>query len=472
MHAVSSGAPGASVASVVLVLTLAFGALAATLASGTSPQLGLDLQGGASVVLQPRTKVPASVLDQAIEIIRNRVDGLGVAEPDISRQGSSIIVQLPGVRNRDRALEVVGQTAELFFRPVREALPPAATETDAAGPTVPEGDLVLPQRDRDGRVVAHYRVGPSEVTGRALSGARAVVNPTTGGWGVEFSLTSGGTRDWNDMAERIGQGGRVAIDLDGEIKSAPTLQTTNFPGKGQITGDFTQREAKDLALVLRYGSLPVQLEPQTVQTVSATLGRDSLRAGVISGLVGLGMVALYMVAYYRALGLVVWLGLAVSAAIMYSLVSVLGATTGLALTLAGATGVIVSVGVTVDSYVVFFERLKDQVRAGRSIRSSVARGFSGAYRTILAADLASFLGAVVLYVLTVGSVRGFAFFLALSTLLDLFIAFFFTRPLVLLLARSRTFTEARWLGVARGLAAAPPTASALAPASADQGAAS
>jgi preprotein translocase subunit SecD len=152
---------------------------------------------------------------------------------------------------------------------------------------------------------------------------------------------------------------------------------------------------------------------------------------------------------------VVWLGLGVTAAVMYSLVSLLGRTSGLALTLAGATGVIVSVGVTVDSYVVFFERLKDQVRAGRSVRSSVARGFSGAYRTILAADLASFLGAVVLYVLTVGSVRGFAFFLALSTVLDLVIAYFFTRPIVLLLARSRLFTEARWLGVARGLAAAP-----------------
>jgi preprotein translocase subunit SecD len=440
-----------AVASVVLVLAVALGSLVATVASGSSPQLGLDLQGGAAVVLQPTTKVPASVLDQAIEIIRNRVDALGVAEPDISRQGSSIIVQLPGVRNRDRALEVVGQTAQLFFRPVLEALPPSAAPEAAAGP---EGDVVLPQKDRDGRVVAHYRLGPSEVNGRALSGARAIVDPTTGGWGVEFSLTPGGTKDWNDMAARIGQGGQVAIDLDGEVKSAPALQTTNFPGKGQITGNFTQREAKDLALVLRYGSLPVQLEPQTVQTVSASLGRDSLRAGVISGLVGLVLVALYMVVYYRALGLVVWLGLGVTAAVMYSLVSLLGRTSGLALTLAGATGVIVSVGVTVDSYVVFFERLKDQVRAGRSERSSVARGFSGAYRTILAADLASFLGAVVLYVLTVGSVRGFAFFLALSTLLDLFIAYFFTRPIVALLARSRLFTEARWVGVARGLAAA------------------
>ncbi len=471
----------APVVSVLLVVVLAFGALGATVASGSSPQLGLDLQGGASVVLQPKTKVPASVLDQAIEIIRNRVDALGVAEPDISRQGSSIIVQLPGVKNRDRALEVVGQTAQLFFRPVRETLPAAeqpgeATTTTAAPPATaaapgsaaaagaaadtqaePPAEVVLPEKDRDGRVVARYRLGPAQVTGRAMSGARAVVNPTTGAWGVEFSLTSEGTKAWNDMAAAIGQGGQVAIDLDGEVKSAPSLQTTDFPGKGQITGNFSQREAKDLALVLRYGSLPVQLEPQTVQTVSASLGRDSLRAGVVSGLVGLGLVALYMVLYYQALGLVVWLGLAVTAAVMYSLVSLLGRTSGLALTLAGATGIVVSVGVMVDSYVVFFERLKDEARAGRTVRSSVARGFSRAYRTILAADLASFLGAVVLYLLTVGSVRGFAFFLALSTLLDLLVAYFFTRPMVLLLGRSRLFTEARWLGVARGLATATTT---------------
>ena len=443
----------ASIVSVALVLVVATGSLVATIVAGISPQLGLDLQGGASVVLQPKEKVPARVLDQAIEIIRNRVDALGVAEPDISRQGSSIIVQLPGVKNRDRVLEVVGQTAQLYFRPVHETLPPTATPDP--GQNDPAADVVLPEKDRSGRVVAHYRLGPSDVSGQALSGARAVVDPTTGGWGVEFSLTSSGTKDWNDLAAKIGQGGQIAIDLDGEVKSAPRLQTTDFPGKGQITGNFTQGEAKDLALVLRYGSLPVQLVPQTVQTVSASLGKDSLRAGLVSGMVGLGLVALYMVLYYRALGLVVWLGLGVTAAILYSLVSLLGRTSGLALTLAGATGVIVSVGVTVDSYVVFFERLKDQVRAGRTIRSSVAHGFAGAYRTILAADLASFLGAVVLYVLTVGSVRGFAFFLALSTLLDLVIAYFFTRPMVLLLGRNRLFTETRWLGVARGLAAAP-----------------
>ena len=478
--------------SLVFVLLLAAGSLAATIASGNSPQLGLDLQGGISVVLQPRTDVSEGVLDQAIEIIRSRVDALGVAEPDISRQGESVIVQLPGVRNRDRALQLIGTTAQLFFRPVLQQLPasesatPSTTTTSSTTTTTvagteattatttpsttvpldlskttppeqndPAKEVVLPEKDQNGRVIGRYHLGPAEVTGQAMASARATVDPNTGAWAVAFTLTSGGTKQWNDMAVKVGQGNQIAIDLDGVVRSAPQLRETNFPGEGQISGDFTEREAKDLALVLRYGALPVQLDRQTVQTVSASLGKDSLRAGIAAGLVGLGLVALYMVLYYRALGIVVWLGLLVSGALMYAIVTLLGQTSGLALTLAGATGLIVSVGVTVDSYVVYFERLKDEIRSGKTVRSSVDRSFARAYRTILAADAASFIGAVVLYLLSVGSVRGFAFFLGLATLLDVFIAFFFTRPMVVLLGRNRVFTEARWLGVARGLAAAP-----------------
>jgi preprotein translocase subunit SecD len=470
--------------SLIAVVVVALGGLIATLVSGNTPQLGLDLQGGASVVLQPRQKVPSGVLDQAIEIIRNRVDALGVAEPEITRQGSSIIVSLPGVKNKDRALEVVGETAQLLFRPVVQQLPATATATTTTAPapttTVVEGatpsattvppdltkttppdqdqegqQVVLPEKDSSGNVTSRYLLGPAEVKGQALSSASAVVEPSTGAWEVQFSLTGEGTKQWNDMAATVGQGNQIAIDLDGVVKSAPRLDTTDFPGKGVITGNFTQREAKDLALVLKYGALPIQLDRQTVQTVSASLGRDSLRAGMVAGAVGLGLVALYMLLYYRALGIVVILGLMLTAAIMYSLVTFLGQTSGLALSLAGATGIIVSVGVTVDSYVVYFERLKDEIRSGKTIRSSVDRGFSRAYRTILAADAASIIGAVVLYVLSVGSVRGFAFFLGLSTLLDIFTAYLFTRPMVVLLGRSRFFTEARWVGVARGLNAAP-----------------
>jgi len=479
------------VLSLVFVFLVSGGSFLATLIGGQSPQLGLDLQGGISVVLEPRNQVPSSVLDQAIEIIRSRVDALGVAEPEISRQGSAVIVQLPGVRDKDRALELIGTTAQLYFRPVLEDLPAsesasATTTTTTTAPTTtttvagattsvpesttttttvdvtkttppaendPEKEVVLPEKDDNGTVIRRYRLGPAEVNGQALSSARATVEPTTGTWEVVFSLTSSGTRQWNDMAVKVGQGNRIAIDLDGEVKSAPSLDTTDFPGKGRITGNFSQREAKDLALVLRYGALPVQLDQQTVQSVSATLGNDSLRAGIGAGIVGLGLVVLYMILYYRALGIVVLLGLIVTGMFMYALVTWLGTTSGLALTLAGATGIIVSVGVTVDSYVVYFERLKDEIRSGKTLRSSVDRSFKRAYRTILAADAASFIGAVVLYLLSVGSVRGFAFFLGLSTLLDVFTAYFFTRPMVVLLGQRRLFTEAKWLGVARGLAA-------------------
>ncbi len=463
-----------NVISLVGVLLVAVVALGATLWSGNSPELGLDLQGGASVVLKPKNEVPSGTLDQAIAIIRSRVDALGVAEPDITRQGDSIVVQLPGVKNKDRALEIVGQTAQLFFRPVLSpvplegeppfAVPPGAPPTSAPPAEVkttppeendPAKEVVLPQMDKDGKVTARYALGPAEVKGQAVSSATARIDEAGGGWLVSVELTGEGEKEFNAMAAKVGAGKQIAIDLDGVVKSAPSLETTSFPGSLQISGSFDENQAKDLALVLDYGSLPVQLEPQTVQTVSASLGKDSLNAGIVAGAVGLGLVALYMVLYYRALGLVVWLGLLVSGALMYSIITYLGQSYGLALSLSGTTGIIVSVGVTVDSYVVYFERLKDEIRSGKSVRSSVDRGFRRAYRTILAADAASFIGAIVLYMLSVGSVRGFAFFLGLSTLLDVFIAYFFTRPMVVLLGRSRFFTEARWVGVARGLNAEP-----------------
>jgi preprotein translocase subunit SecD len=286
----------------------------------------------------------------------------------------------------------------------------------------------------------------------------------TGDWSVSVDLTGSGNKLFNEIAGICFAGGpecptkQVAIVLDGIVRSAPTVQEANFTGTVQITGQFTEREAKDLALVLKFGALPIELTPQSTQTVSATLGKDSLRAGLIAGLLGLGLVMLYMVLYYRALGIVVVLGLGVSGALLWSFVSYLGETTGLALTLAGAVGIIISVGVTVDSYVVYFERLKDEIRSGKSIRSSVDRGFARAYRTIFAADVSSLIGAGLLYFLTVGSVRGFAFFLGISAVLDLVVAWFFTRPLVALLGRNRFFTEARFFGVARGLASKEATA--------------
>jgi preprotein translocase subunit SecD len=444
------------VVSLVAIIVIAFGSLAATIISGNTPHLGLDLEGGASVVLQPKTKAKSSDLKTAIEIIRNRVDALGVAEPEITQQGNSIVIELPGVKNQQRALQLVGRTAQLLFRPVLSTLPYNQSATPPGQPPVqttapdqddPNATVVLPDKNKQVR----YELGPAQLTGKALASADATIDQT-GQWKVQFTTTGKGSGEWDAVAQKNYQK-QVAIDLDGVVQSAPQINAQQFNGRGEITGNFTQTQAKDLALVLKYGSLPVQLQPQTVETVSATLGKDSLSAGLVAGAVGIGLVALYMVLYYRALGLVVWLGLAISGALLYSIITWLGKTQGLALSLAGVTGIIVSVGVTVDSYIVYFERLKDEIRSGKTIRSSVDRGFKRAYRTILAADLVSIFAAGTLYLLSVGAVRGFAFFLGLSTLLDLITAYFFTRPMVVLLGRSRLFTEARWVGVARGLAA-------------------
>ena len=515
----------------VFIVVAAIGGLAATLVSGSSPELGLDLQGGVSVVLEPTSNASSDALGQSVEIIRDRVDALGVAEPEITRQGDAIVVQLPGVKNRDRALELVGQTAELRFRPVLQDLTgseviqpdentstttttaeggagtttttgggattttapdenaaglplgesagaaqeptttttaPPTTTTAPGAPAEPgpvpltsrqddEADAPVTLQGKDGEGV--FQLGPALATGQIVSSARAEI--PQGQWLVALSMKGGadGIDKFNEIAAQCNPPsatcptGRLAIVLDSVVQSAPTINESSY-SKDDITisGSFSEGEAKDLALVLRYGSLPVELERQSVQTVSASLGEDSLRAGIIAGVVGLVLVALYMLLYYRALGLVMIVGVGISGALLYSIVSWIGETRGLALTLAGVTGIIVSIGVTVDSYVVFFERLKDEVKAGRTLRTSTERAFKRAFRTILAADISSFLGAAVLWWLTVGSVRGFAFFLGLSTVLDVIVAWFFTRPTVILLSRNRFFTEMPGFGVARGLA--------------------
>jgi preprotein translocase subunit SecD len=528
-------------------------ALAATVAAGHTPQLGLDLQGGFSVVLQPDREVDDDVLDQTIEIIRSRVDALGVAEPDIARQGDSIVVQLPGVTDRERAREIVGQTAELRFRPVLQDLgpegepapappplplpeddggdpgegeggeappegddPAATPEGDdpnalgggatveparhqrSAGPEVvlaqaadddPAGDEPAPAGDPaeedtpveegeegepfpeptlrttdrdddlpeetvvlpDAELPVRYLLGPAEIRGDIVSDARAAFSGNQ--WSVSLEFTREGSRDWDRVAaqcfnrEAVCPTGRLAIVLDGVVQSSPTIQTPNFGGRAEITGDFTQDDARDLALVLRFGSLPVQLETATEQSVSATLGRDSLEAGLLAGGIGLALVAVYLLAYYRMLGLVAIGSLATSGALLWVVISFLGERQGLALTLAGITGIIVSIGIAVDSNVVYYERVKEEVRTGRTLRSSVDRGFARAFSTILRADFASLIGAFILYTFTVGPVRGFAFFLGLATIIDVVVSWFFMRPAVILLGRSKRFSRARVLGV-------------------------
>jgi preprotein translocase subunit SecD len=492
------------VVSLVGIVLLASGAFGANLAAGNNPSLGLDLQGGASVTMTPVGEVDPAALSVAVDIIRQRVDSLGVAEPEIIRQGNTVVVNLPGVKDQQQALDTIGRTGAVEMRPVLKVaenpentttttvkgattttvkgassttvkpasttLPPpaggigssrtaAVTTTtvpaEAVNPItgLPEGQTILPGR-KDGLI---YLLGPAEATGEVFSNDSSA-QVDAGAWVVVAKLRSGaaGADVWNALSTKCFAGGAdcptkaIAIILDGEVISAPTVQTPTFDnGSVQISGSFSETEAQDLARVLQFGAVPVKFDTPTVQTVSASLGEDSLRAAVLSGLLGLLLVLLFLLFYYRLLAIVVVGGLGVSGLLLWSVISWLSKTNGLALTLSGAAGIIVSVGVTVDSYVVFFEKLKDDVQQGRTLRNSAARGFDRAWRTILVADTVSLIGAVVLWQLTVGSVRGFAFFLGLSTLSDMVVSYFFARPAVLLLAKTKLFNRGRVLGVAK-----------------------
>ncbi len=552
--------------SLVLTVLVTVGAVVGALAAGWGPLLGLDLQGGVAVVLKPTSPTDSETIDQAIDIIRSRVDALGVAEPDITRQGDTIVVQLPGVKDAQRALDLVGQTAELRFRPVvavfdandpqqrivaqqsleqvngildgatdqsttttapdatggsttstSSSVPDSSTTTsttttstsstsssvpDSAGDssttsaavtsvpdstavgdsttttgagsttsvtepdstTVPDSSTTVPETtvppttvapenapsleeiltppdadDADRYVLlpsldrnSIYVLAPAELTGEVVQSATA--DFPNGQWEVVVQMTSQGADQFDAMAQ-VYFGQRVAIELDGVVYSAPTINAREFNGRAVISGNFDETEAKDLALVLRFGALPVELEPQTVQTVSATLGADALRAGIVSGLIGLALVAIYMIAYYRLLGVVAMLSLFVSGGLLWFIIAWLGETRGLALSLSGATGIILSIGVAVDSNVVYYERIKEEVRRGRVVRSAAAGSFKDAFSTIVKADTASLIGAFLLYVLTIGAVRGFALYLGLATILDMVISYLFMAPLVEILAR-------------------------------------
>ena len=492
------------VVSLVGVVVVVFGLLIGNVVAGNVPSLGLDLQGGASVTLQPEGTYDAKALDVALTIIRSRVDSIGVSEPEIIRQGDTVVVNLPGVEDQQRALDIIGRQGQLLLRPVLQAgtvntgadttLPSATTVVDstlpaASGPgssrrvsatTVPPtsspttiaatadsapslAEILANQDANDpnatvvllGKNGDVYSAGPAGASGLVFSNdASAEIN--NGTWSVVVGLLKGSAGEdiWNALSTRCFNKdetcptGQIAIVLDGEVISAPVVQQAVFTGGTvQISGSFTEAEARDLAKILEFGAVPVKFSVATVQTVSPTLGKDSLRAAVISGLVGVLLVMLFFFFYYRLLTIVVISGLAISGSLLWSVISYLSKTNGLALTLSGVAGIVVSIGVTVDSYVVFFERLKDELVSGKTMRGAAQRSFTSAWRTILAADTVSFIGAIILWQLTVGSVRGFAFFLGLSTLIDVFVAYLFTRPAILLLARSKFMAGRNVLGV-------------------------
>lgn len=529
------------------------------LAQDLTPKLGLDLQGGAFVILSPEegSRATGEQVDQAVNIIRRRVDGVGVAEAEVVTQGQNIVISVPGVGRE--AVRKLGSTAQLRFReviqtapgaPVPEppatpapsgsatpapsgsavpppsgsatptpaatpggtatpsaasaralsrallagaapttppaappATPPAATAPPVTPPVVPPAtppvapgiqpdpallerfatlDCTTPEArqgtgstddpakqlvgcEQDGS--GKYLLAPAKVIGTDVKGATAQLDPsgTSSAWQILVSFTGQGQRKFTELTRET-TGKQVAIVLDGVVISAPTIQDT-ISGDAQITGTFKQAEAKDLANVLRYGALPLTFTTSQAETISASLGGDQLRAGLLAGGLGLLLVVLYSFLYYRALGIVVIASLTVAGALTYAAVVILGRQAGLTLTLAGIAGLIVSIGITADSFVVYFERVKDEVREGRSLRTAVDRGWVRARRTVLSADFVSFLGAVILYFLSVGAVRGFAFMLGLATVIDIVVVFLFTRPVMALLVRYRLFKNPRVNGL-------------------------
>ena len=527
-----------------------------------TPRLGLDLRGGTQVTLTPRAIGGQTISDQQIqqtvEIIRQRVNGLGVAEAEVTTQGSgdksAIIVSIPGV-NQQGIADTLKQTALLDFRAVEAELAgsptptasptatgttkatatPTATSTlapsssaaastptptatasptgngapvpqvvraatatptptptptsaataspsaspsatpatttalippiqsktndaalqakfvalDCSNPAATKGGvpddpaLWLVTCSRDGQT--KYLLQPAFIRGTNVSDASASLPQSGTTYVVNLSFDTEGAKKLADVSQQIYQKSppqnQFAIVLDGLTVSSPYFREPILGGTAQIEGSFTAQEATDLANVLKYGALPLTLDVAEVTSISPTLGDDQLRAGIIAGLLGLALVALYLLLYYRALGLVAMFSLVVAGVITYFAFVVLGRQLGFTLTLASIAGAIVAIGITADSFVVYFERIRDEIRDGRTLKAAVDAGWIRARRTILAADFVSILAAVGLYLLSVGSVRGFAFTLGLTTLIDVAVAFLFTRPIVSLIARNKWFSS-------------------------------
>lgn len=509
----------------LMVLILALGTWAMWPGQQNVPRLGLDLQGGTQVILIPsQAEGTAAITDeqlqQTVEIIRQRVNGFGVAEADVAIQGSgndaAIVVSVPGVNERELA-EQLSQTALLDFRPVEAVVNPGPIDTSVteegtdeapakknkknnansdsgnariettptptptetapaeAGLIPPiEGDSAddpalqdaivnldctdpasrqggkpdNPEKwivtcDQEG--TAKYLLQPAFIKGTSITNASAELAQGGSGWVVNLEFDAEGTEALSEVSSRLvnlpSPQNQFGIVLDGLVVSAPYFQSQINDGRAQISGSFTPEDAKALAQVLKFGALPLTLNIASVETVTPTLGADYLKVGLFAGALGLGLVILYLFFYYRALGLVAVLSLVIAALVTYLVFVLLGRELGLALTLAGVAGAIVAIGITADSFIVYFERIRDEIRDGRSLRAACDLGWSRARNTILAADFVSLLGAVILYYLSVGAVRGFAFVLGLTTIIDVIIAFAFTRPMVTLLARNRWFTS-------------------------------
>nr|WP_208380678.1 protein translocase subunit SecD [Frigoribacterium endophyticum] len=477
-------------------------------AAGASwvPELALDLQGGTQITLAAQLASGESVssqqLDQAVTIIRQRIDSAGVSESEITRQGSqNIVVSIPG-RPDNATLERIEASARLTFRPVlyTEAVSTAAVggddadgasaspsatpytpnpelnSTPTASPTnasdlawiteqladeytnyqcAADNDLATAPDDEplvtcstDG--TSKFILGPVEVQGSDISDATNGLatdsqGNSTNTWAVNLEFNGQGSREFSDVTSRLvtlqAPQNQFAVTLDNQVITAPSANAAITDGKAQITGSFTQDTSKTLADQLKFGALPISFTVQSNENITATLGQTQLVSGLIAGLIGLILVVIYSLVQYRALAFVTILSLVIAATLTYLVIAILSWREGYRLSLAGVTGLIVAIGITADSFIVYFERIRDELRDGRILESAVESGWRRAIRTIIASDTVNFLAAITLFILAVGNVKGFALTLGITTVIDLIVVALFTHPMLQLIARTRFFGE-------------------------------
>ncbi|WP_127795245.1 protein translocase subunit SecD [Agromyces sp. LHK192] len=473
-----------------------------------TPKLALDLEGGTQIILEPELEDGATVsqeqLDQAVSIIRQRVDASGVAEAEINTEGDNVVVRIPGELD-DQTRARIQSSAKLELRPVLLAGSPSNASIDpsaSAEPTEDPADLsdtptveptdgsdlnwVTPalQAEYDSfdcssldEVAASvapadeplvtcdvtrsvkYALGPVEVSGENIVDASAgMVTTSTGGttgqWAVNIVFDEQGTEDFAEVSTRLfalssePPRDQFAFVLDGAVLSAPSMNGVITDGRPQITGQFTQESSKALADQLKFGALPISFTVQSTDTISPTLGAAQLQAGLIAGLIGLILVVIYTIFQYRALASVTIASLIIAGVITYLVITILSWREGLRLSLAGIAGLIVAIGFTADSFIVYFERVRDELRDGRALVGAVEAGWKRAFRTVLASKGVNLLAAIVLFVLAVGSVKGFAFTLGVTTVIDVIIVILFTHPMLQLLAQTKFFSSGNpWSGL-------------------------
>ncbi|MFM5967895.1 MAG: protein translocase subunit SecD [Micrococcales bacterium] len=486
-----------------LILSIA-GLVGAGVATGSgaslTPKLALDLEGGTQIILSPLVaegqKITEQQLQQAVGIIRQRVDSTGVSEAQITTSGSNnIVVSIPGTPD-DNTLKLIRNSAKLEFRPVILASSGASASVGGNGASASAKPSVVAQPTDasdtnwvtsaiqsqfdaldctkqfrtpgqiddptkplvtcDSNGYSKYVLGPVEISGEDIKNASNGTTTTSTGastntWAVNLSFNDAGAKKFSAVTSRLypltDPRNRFAVTLDGYVITAPTTNAVITNGDAQITGNFDQGSSKSLADSLKYGSLPISFQVQSQENISATLGSEQLASGLLAGIIGLLLVVIYSFFQYRGLALVTVGSLLIAAILTYVVIVFLSWRNGFRLSLSGVAGLIVAIGITADSFIVYFERVRDELRDGRPLNAAVEAGWKRALRTILVSDGVSLLAAVTLFVLTVGSVKGFAFTLGLTTLIDVAVVMLFTHPMLQLLAQTRFFSSGHpWSG--------------------------